>query len=98
VTNKSTDPHDAAIKLKESYRVLLTCHRNPDGDAIGSELAIAELAEKIGVDAVIVNRDATPANLRMLPGADRVVVGDPGRTESWLAMTSRRTFRRSTTL
>ncbi len=72
----STDPHDAAIKLKESYRVLLTCHRNPDGDAIGSELAIAELAEKIGVEAVIVNRDATPANLMMLPGADRIMVAE----------------------
>ena len=72
----STDPRDAAIKLKESYRILLTCHRNPDGDAIGSELAIAELAKKIGVDAVILNRDATPANLTMLPGADQVLVAD----------------------
>jgi phosphoesterase RecJ-like protein len=74
VTAISSDPRDAAIKLKEAYRVLLTCHRNPDGDAIGSELAIAELAEKIGVEAKIVNRDETPANLRMLPGADRIVV------------------------
>jgi phosphoesterase RecJ-like protein len=56
--------------------VLLTCHRNPDGDAIGSELALAELAEKIGVKSVIVNRDETPANLSMLPGADRVLVAD----------------------
>jgi len=76
VTSISTDPRDAAIKLKEAYRVLLTCHRNPDGDAIGSELAIAELAEKIGVKAVIVNRDQTPANLRMLPGADRILVSN----------------------
>jgi phosphoesterase RecJ-like protein len=76
VTTTSTDPHDAAIKLSEAYRILLTCHRNPDGDAIGSELAIAELAEKSGVKAVIVNRDQTPANLRMLPGADRVVVSN----------------------
>ena len=76
MTAASTDPRDAAIKLKESYRVLLTCHRNPDGDAIGSELAIAELAENIGVEAVIVNRDATPANLMMLPGVDRIVVAD----------------------
>ena len=76
MTAASTDPHDAAIKLKESYRVLLTCHRNPDGDAIGSELAIAELAENIGVEAVIINRDATPANLMMLPGVDRIVVAD----------------------
>jgi phosphoesterase RecJ-like protein len=72
VTKKSTDPRGAAIKLKEAYRVLLTCHRNPDGDAIGSELALAELAEKIGVEAVIVNRDTTPANLMMLPGADQI--------------------------
>ena len=76
MTTTSTDPREAAIRLKEAYRVLLTCHRNPDGDAIGSELAIAELAEKIGAAAVIVNRDETPANLRGLPGADRIVVAD----------------------
>jgi phosphoesterase RecJ-like protein len=76
VTKKSTDPRDAAVKLKDAYRVLLTCHRNPDGDAIGSELAIAELAEKIGVKAAIANRDETPANLKMLPGADRIVVSE----------------------
>jgi phosphoesterase RecJ-like protein len=74
VTTTSPDPREAAIRLKEAYRVLLTCHRNPDGDAVGSELAIAELAEKIGVEVVIVNRDETPANLRALPGADRIAV------------------------
>jgi phosphoesterase RecJ-like protein len=76
VTTTSADPRKAAIRLKEAYRVLLTCHRNPDGDALGSELAIAELAEKIGVETVIVNRDKTPANLRALPGADRIVVSE----------------------
>jgi phosphoesterase RecJ-like protein len=67
---------DAANKLKESYRVLLTCHRNPDGDAIGSALALAELAEKLGAEATIVNRDETPANLSLLPGADRILVAE----------------------
>ena len=76
MTTKSTDPRQAAIKLKEAYRVLITCHRNPDGDAIGSELAIAELAGKVGVKTVLVNRDETPANLKMLPGADRILVTD----------------------
>jgi phosphoesterase RecJ-like protein len=76
MTKKSANPRDAAAKLKETYRVLLTCHRNPDGDAIGSELAIAELADTLGVESVIVNRDETPANLKMLPGADRIVVAD----------------------
>jgi phosphoesterase RecJ-like protein len=76
VTATGADPRDAATRLKESYRVLLTCHRNPDGDAIGSALALAELAETVGVEAVIVNRDATPANLLLLPGADRIIVAD----------------------
>jgi len=66
----------AADRLKGSYRVLLTCHRNPDGDAIGSALALAELAGKLGVEATIVNRDETPANLRLLPGADRILITD----------------------
>jgi phosphoesterase RecJ-like protein len=43
---------------------------------VGSELAIAELADKIGVKTVIVNRDETPANLKALPGADRIMVSD----------------------
>lgn len=71
-----TDPRDAANRLKQAYRVFVTCHRNPDGDAIGSELAIAELAEKLGVESVIVNRDATPANLGHLPGAEKIAVAD----------------------
>jgi len=74
VTIASTDPRDAVKRFKGSYRTLLTCHRNPDGDAIGSELALAELADRLGVKTVIVNRDPTPANLTLLPGADRIVV------------------------
>lgn len=76
MTNTSSSPHHAANRLKQAYRVLITCHRNPDGDAIGSELAIAELAEKIGVDTVIVNRDAIPSNLCNLPGAENIAVAD----------------------
>jgi len=76
VTAISPDPGDAVKRFKGSYRALLTCHRNPDGDAIGSELALAELADRIGVGTVIVNRDPTPANLALLPGADRIVVAD----------------------
>jgi phosphoesterase RecJ-like protein len=76
VTEKSTHPADAVRRLKEAYRVLITCHRNPDGDALGSELGLAEMAAQFGVQAVIVNRDRTPANLGNLPGADRIQVCD----------------------
>jgi phosphoesterase RecJ-like protein len=76
VTEKSTHPAEAVRRLKEAYRVLITCHRNPDGDALGSELGLAEMAAQFGVQAVIVNRDRTPANLGNLPGADRIQVCD----------------------
>ncbi len=35
MTATSSDPHDAVNRFKKAYRVLLTCHRNPDGDALG---------------------------------------------------------------
>lgn len=73
---KSTHPAEAVRRLKEAYRVLITCHRNPDGDALGSELALAEMARRLGVQTVIVNRDRTPANLSNLPGADDISVAD----------------------
>ena len=57
MTAASSDPRDAVRRLKEAYRVLITCHRNPDGDALGSELALAEMADRFGVRTVIVNRD-----------------------------------------
>jgi phosphoesterase RecJ-like protein len=76
VTLKSTHPADAVRRLKEAYRLLITCHRNPDGDALGSELGLAEMADRFGVQTVIVNRDRTPANLANLPGADRIQIAD----------------------
>lgn len=76
MTPTSPHPGEAVRRLKEAYRVLITCHRNPDGDALGSELALAEMAETLGVKTVIVNRDRTPANLSNLPGADRIQVAE----------------------
>lgn len=72
----SAHPAEAVRRLKEAYRVLITCHRNPDGDALGSELALAEMASRMGVKSVIVNRDRTPANLSNLPGCDQISVAD----------------------
>jgi phosphoesterase RecJ-like protein len=64
-------------RLKQAKRVLITTHSSPDGDAIGSELAMAELVEALGRQALVVNRDRQPANLGFLPGLHRVRVGAP---------------------
>ena len=76
MTPTGNDPSLAVERLRNARRVLLTCHRNPDGDAIGSELALAELAAEFGIEAVIVNRDPAPVTLGKLPGMETVVVAD----------------------
>ncbi len=76
MTPTGNDPHLAVERLRRAHRVLLTSHRNPDGDAIGSELALAELAASFGIESVIVNRDPAPATLSELPGAAAVIVSD----------------------
>jgi phosphoesterase RecJ-like protein len=76
MTPTGNDPRLAVDRLRAAQRVLLTCHRNPDGDAIGSELALVELAAALGAEATIVNRDPAPHNLSELPDIDRVSVAD----------------------
>jgi bifunctional oligoribonuclease and PAP phosphatase NrnA len=52
---------------------LITAHERPDGDALGSELALCQLLEGLGKEAVVYNRDLTPENYLFLPGSDRIV-------------------------
>jgi phosphoesterase RecJ-like protein len=76
MTPTGNDPSLAVERLRSARKALLTSHRNPDGDAIGSELALAELATALGVETVIVNRDPAPSTLQELPGIDTVQVAD----------------------
>lgn len=55
------------VELVRSHqRFLLTTHVRPDGDALGSELAMAAILERLGKDVLIVNPHATPPDLEFL--------------------------------
>lgn len=58
--------------LAEGDRFLVVSHQNPDGDAIGSSLALAASLESVGKTCEIVNIDGVPATLTWLPLAERV--------------------------
>jgi phosphoesterase RecJ-like protein len=45
---------------------LLTCHVNPDADAIGSEIALYEVLKQLGKKVFIINHSLTPYNLLFL--------------------------------
>lgn len=54
----------------ESFVIL--SHVRPDGDAIGSQLALAFALEAAGKKVRVINEDGLPDNLRFLPGSCRV--------------------------
>jgi phosphoesterase RecJ-like protein len=73
--NEATrDPQQALARLRRASRLLITSHAAPDGDAIGSELGLAEFAAVLGLRSTIVNRDPHPASLSYLPGLEQIVV------------------------
>lgn len=75
----------AAGRLGEAERVLITTHVSPDGDGIGSGLGLALALEGMGKEAVIQLADPVPEYLRFLPGQDRIRYGEPNE-EAWDAL------------
>ncbi|RLD57669.1 MAG: bifunctional oligoribonuclease/PAP phosphatase NrnA, partial [Bacteroidetes bacterium] len=57
--------------IESAKKVAVLTHTNPDGDAIGSSLALALALGKKGIDAQVVIPDGLPDFLRWLPGIER---------------------------
>jgi phosphoesterase RecJ-like protein len=66
----------AAIRavVADGHRFLITSHARPDGDAIGSQLALALALTRLGKTVRVVNRDPVPEPFRPFAGADLVEV------------------------
>ncbi len=61
-------------KLKqEKHKIVITSHRSPDGDAIGSSLAFYHYLIKKGHDVSVIVPDAFPNFISWLSGADKIL-------------------------
>lgn len=60
--------------LLEPKRFTLACHVNPDGDAIGSMLAMAEFLKLKGHQVKMVCANAFPEFLAWMPGSEDILV------------------------
>ena len=67
-------------------RVALVGHRNPDGDAIGSTLAMRRFLEPLGHACTVIVPSEYPSFLRFLAGVDDVLVADASPDETALAV------------
>lgn len=68
--------------FKSSDNILLVCHINPDGDAIGSQLALYQYLKSIGKIAKMISPNNLQEVLKCLNGADQINVFIKNRKES----------------
>ena len=74
--------------VNEVSHIVICCHQNPDGDAIGASLAWAEYLRTLGKEPFLVVPDMFPDFLQWLPNSDKLVRYDkhPERVEEAFRM------------
>ena len=65
-----------ADRIRAGRRFLITSHRNPDGDALGSGLALQRILRQLGKEAHMQVRDGFNQALMNIPGAPQVEITD----------------------
>lgn len=80
MTEATLDEVVAAIRARD--RFVITSHARPDGDAIGSQMAMALALRALGKQVRVVDADPAPPPMRELPGMELIEVAprvdDPG--------------------
>ena len=64
----STQINELRQIIDGAQNIIITCHRSPDGDALGSSLALSRYLQSQGKDVNIIIPDAYPDFLMWLPG------------------------------
>lgn len=74
--NTEIDP-DTVERVKQlllgSRNTVITCHVSPDGDALGSSLALCTVIRMLGKSATVVTADCPPKALQFMPGIRDIV-------------------------
>lgn len=60
--------------IESAQHIVITCHLSPDGDAVGSTLALCRVLRNMGKDAQVVVPDQVPRSLAFIPGYNDIVV------------------------
>jgi phosphoesterase RecJ-like protein len=71
-----SEPAEIIAALRKCNRILISVHKNPDGDALGSQLALMLALEKMHKTVVGHNLDPVPEMYRFLPASVRIRTGN----------------------
>lgn len=84
-------PQDATFErigevLRSHQTFVLLSHVRPDGDAIGSQLALGFSLLALGKSVRLINEDGLPENLAFLPGSGRIELPPAAPVEAEVAI------------
>ena len=60
--------------IKNSNSILIFSHRNPDGDAVGSALALSHFLNSINKKNTVVLPNAFPENMNWMPNSEEILI------------------------
>ncbi|RPJ78354.1 MAG: bifunctional oligoribonuclease/PAP phosphatase NrnA, partial [Acidobacteria bacterium] len=65
-----------AAELRRRNRILITSHLKPDGDSIGSQMALAGALRSLGKEVRVVNHDQASPPLLTFPWVEQIEIAD----------------------
>ena len=72
--------------IKDAEKIVITSHRSPDGDSVGSSLGMLRFIQALGKDATICHPDACPSFIEWLKQGDEIIDFDANQAEVISAM------------
>ena len=74
INSSAMADYQAILRVFDQHQsFVLSTHVNPDGDALGSELALYSFLKDLGKQVKIFNTDTAPKNYRFLPFYDAIL-------------------------
>src|SRR6185295_16603947 len=74
MTTKDKKLAEIRDAILQRQRFVITSHARPDGDAIGSQLAMAYALRALGKSVRLVDRDPAPLQFQPFPGVGEIEV------------------------
>lgn len=62
--------------IRQPSRVVIVTHKNPDGDALGSAMALSAVLQKLMHQVTVVLPNDYPPVFQFLPGMDQAIIGE----------------------
>ena len=70
---------EAWARLSMCSSFALACHQRPDGDTLGSALALAHVLRQQGKDVIVLSEDGVPENYEFIPESETILAGTDRR-------------------